>query len=64
MDINSIKDIPETVIAKKDRNDRVQKFNGNTPCKNLVVFHKEISDDGVCHYDSVIRNVASFVNDH
>jgi hypothetical protein len=29
-----------------------------------VVFDKEVSNDGVCHHDSVVRNVASLVNYH
>jgi hypothetical protein len=29
-----------------------------------VVFDKKVSNDGVCHHDSVVRNVASLVNYH
>jgi hypothetical protein len=29
-----------------------------------VVLDKEVSDDGVYHHDSIVRNVASFVDYH
>ena len=64
MDIDPIKDVPEAIIAEKDGQDRIHKFKRNSSCKELVVFDKEVSNDGICHHDSVVRNVASFVDYH
>jgi hypothetical protein len=58
MDVETIYEIPKSIIAEEESHDVFNKLQSYLSSKKAMVAHKEISNDSVSSHNSIVRYVA------